>query len=111
MGDTRCVTRAELNGQILLLINQVKEVRGEVDEVSKIIREQNSQFVELLNREIDKREEDVENIRQTLEDHSNWDTRDKVGVWRKFTYIALSAVGAAGLTLLGVFLETLTRHH
>lgn len=104
MGDTRCVTRAELNGQILLLVNQVKEIRGEVAEVSKIIREQNSQFVGIINREIDKREVDVESIRETLENHSNWDSQDKIGVWRKFAYIAMSAVGGAGLTLLGVFL-------
>jgi hypothetical protein len=51
------VTRAELNGQILLLIGEVREIRGEVGEVYKVLREQNGQFCDLLNREVDKREE------------------------------------------------------
>jgi len=50
------VTRAELNGQILLLITEVREVRGGVGDVYRVLREQNSQFADLLNREIDKRE-------------------------------------------------------
>jgi predicted Holliday junction resolvase-like endonuclease len=51
------VTRAELNGSLLRLEEQVRELRCDVSEVYKVLREQNSQFSQLLEREVDKREE------------------------------------------------------
>jgi len=57
MAESNYVTRAELNGSLLRIEKQVQETRREIGEVHKVLREQNDQFLSLLSREVDKREE------------------------------------------------------
>lgn len=91
MGDNY-VTREELNGSILRL-----ETR--VEETNRLIREQNAQFSQLLEREVDKREECDKELHDRISNVSKG----------KVSYAVAILITVLSSTVVGLAVAFLTR--